>query len=148
MLFRSGAKEEGRIKKAFRYGMSFECMYWVIVCVVVYFGAPTIMKLFVKEEAVEVMSLGTSYLTTMSVIYILPALTNGIQGYFRGMGDLKITLMSTFLQIVGRVSFAFMLAPKMGMVGIAYSCCMGWIVMLAYEVPMYIRHKKALRQLR
>ena len=58
------------------------------------------------------------------------------------MGDLKVTLRSTFIQMVGRVTFAYLLAPTMGIVGIAFSCLAGWILMLAYEVPVYLKHKK------
>lgn len=58
------------------------------------------------------------------------------------MGELKVTLMSTFLQIVGRVLFAYLLAPKMGIVGIALSCFAGWVVMLTYEVPLCIKHRR------
>ena len=59
------------------------------------------------------------------------------------MGDLKITLRSTFIQIIGRVAFAYLLAPKLGIVGIALSCLIGWIAMLAYGVPLWIKHRKS-----
>lgn len=36
-------------------------------------------------------------------MYLLPALTNGIQGFFRGIGDLKITLISSFINMALRV---------------------------------------------
>jgi Na+-driven multidrug efflux pump len=78
----------------------------------------------------------------MAFFYLLPAWTNGIQGYFRGMGDLKVTLISTFSQMAGRVIFAFLLAPKFGIVGIAISCFAGWIIMLLYEVPMLVKHRR------
>jgi len=73
-------------------------------------------------------------------------LTNILQGYFRGMGKLKYTLNSTFLQIGGRVVAAYILAPHFGLQGIAFACLVGWIVMLAYEVPLFAHAwKKALR---
>ena len=51
---------------------------------------------------------------------------------------MNVCLMATFLQIVGRVTSAYILVPRMGLEGIAYSCLIGWIVMLAYEVPYYL----------
>lgn len=137
-----GAKKNERIKSGFWSGMKLETLYWLMLLVTVFFGAPHIMHLFVSEENSKVVELGIKYLEMMAFFYLLPSYTNGIQGYFRGMGDLKITLRSTFVQIVGRVIFAYILAPKFGIVGIALSCLAGWIIMLAYEVPLCIKHRK------
>ena len=52
------------------------------------------MSLFVKDE--EVIGHGVIYLHLIAVMYILPAITNAIQGFFRGIGDLKVTLMSLY----------------------------------------------------
>ena len=59
------------------------------------------MMMFVKDE--EVIGHGVTYLHLISVMYLLPALTNGIQGFFRGIGDLKITLISSFINMALRV---------------------------------------------
>ena len=59
------------------------------------------MALFVKDE--EVIGHGVIYLHLIAVMYILPAVTNAIQGFFRGIGDLKVTLMSSFTNMAVRV---------------------------------------------
>ncbi len=133
-----GAGEYQRIRKGFRVGMCAEIVYWCFLFVAVLFGAHAVMRLFVKDAAAEVIALGVIYLQAMAVFYIMPGLTNGLQGYFRGMGDLKVTLISTASQMVGRVSLSYLLAPVFGIAGIAYSCFGGWVVMLAVEVPIYL----------
>ncbi|BCZ46671.1 MATE family efflux transporter [Clostridium gelidum] len=138
---RGGHKNE-RIKKGFRYGMILEIIYWTIIVFPVYFGSRSIMQLFVPDSGAQIIHLGVIYLESMALFYILPGLTNGLQGYFRGMGDLKITLISTFLQILTRVIFSYILAPRYGIAGIAFSCLAGWIVMLSYEVPSYFINRK------
>lgn len=137
-----GAKKYDRIKKGLWTGLKIETFYWVIILVATYFGAKPIMTLFVSRENAKVLELGAVYLHLMSFFYLLPAWTNGIQGYFRGMGELKVTLASTFMQMVGRVGFAYILVPRLGMVGVALSCLCGWIVMLVYEIPIFIKHRK------
>jgi len=137
-----GAKQYERIKKGLWTGLKVETIYWCIIVGLVYFGANNLMNLFVPNEGSKVIELGVIYLKLMAFFYLLPAWTNGIQGYFRGMGQLKVTLMSTFVQMFGRVAFAYLLAPKLGIVGIALSCFAGWIIMLAYEVPVLIKHRK------
>lgn len=46
-----------------------------------YFGAEKIMGLFTSQEDAQVVALGRSYLHLVSWMYILPAITNGIQGF-------------------------------------------------------------------
>jgi Na+-driven multidrug efflux pump len=108
----------------------------------IYFGAGNIMQLFVPKGDMQVAHLGVIYLELMAFFYIMPAATNGLQGYFRGMGDLKITLISTFTQITVRVIASYILAPRFGIEGIAFSCFIGWVAMLAYEVPVYFKYNR------
>lgn len=140
-----GAGETRRIRKGFRVGMYSEIVYWVFLSVTVFLGAEFVMRLFVKDAAADVIILGVTYLQAMAVFYIMPGLTNGLQGYFRGMGDLKVTLLSTAVQMAGRVSLSYLLAPVFGIAGIAYSCFGGWVVMMAVEVPIYIYSVRSAR---
>ena len=73
----------------------------------------------------------------MAVFYALPALTNGFQGFYRGMGKMTTTLIGTCMQAGLRAAAAAVLAPRVGLQGIAFACAFGWCVMLAFEVPYY-----------
>ena len=83
----------------------------------------------------------------MALFYFMPAMTNGIQGYFRGLGKLNINFYSTFIQMIGRVSMAYVLVPRLGVFGIALSCFIGWVVMLLYEVPYYFWYRSREKKL-
>jgi len=62
---------------------------------------------FVGEDALAaVVHLEVRFLKLVSLFYLMPSLTNGIQGGFRGLGDLKITLNSSTLNMAGRVAAA------------------------------------------
>ena len=90
------------------------------------------MRLFTSDA--DVCRHGVTYLRLISIMYLLPAATNGIQGYFRGIGDLKITLISSFVNMGVRV-FAFSLQIE----ALPYSYLAGWIGMLIAELPLLIR---------
>lgn len=141
-----GAKKPERIQKSFKVGMLMETLYWVVIGILVWIFSGKIMNLFVGDTATEVSRLGIIYLKTMSVFYFLPAMTNGLQGYMRGLGKMKICLISTFVQIVGRVAAASILIPMFHVAGISYSCFIGWICMLSFEVPYYLWMKKMEKQ--
>lgn len=140
-----GAKNDKRIRKGFIRGLQIEFAYWIILCVVVYLGAGGMMKLFITDGDASVVTLGKEYLKAMAIFYVLPAVTNGIQGYFRGMGKLKVTLHATTVQMIVRVIAAYLLAPRMGVSGIAYACLIGWVAMLLYEIPVYIKLQRELK---
>ena len=91
------------------------------------------MRLFTSDT--DVCRHGVTYLRLISIMYLLPAATNGIQGYFRGIGDLKITLISSFVNMGVRVVFAFSLQIE----ALPYSYLAGWIGMLIAELPLLIR---------
>ena len=127
------------MRKGFISSIKIELVYSVVLMVGIYFGAYWLVYPFVGDEGVNVIKSGVLYLQTMAFFYFLPGLTNALQGFFRGIGKLKVTLNSTFFQIFARAIAAYIFAPHWGMSGIAYACLIGWIVMLAYEVPTFLK---------
>lgn len=137
-----GAGNGKRVKKGFRVGLWVEAGYWVVICGVILLIKEPVMRLFVSEGNVEMVEIGTEYLSLMAFFYLLPAFTNGIQGFFRGMGNMSVTLVSTIIQISVRVLVVCLLVPVMGIRGVAYGCLLGWSFMLLYEIPYYFRFKR------
>ncbi len=133
-----GAGKRESIRRGFRTGMALEVCYWLVIGSVTALLRTPIVSLFVSGEGAEaVTALGSEYLGWMAGFYLFPALTNGMQGFFRGMGKMKTTMAATFLQASTRTVCTYLLAPRLGITGIAFSCAMGWSLMLLFEVPYY-----------
>lgn len=141
-----GAGHQERIKKGFRCGLLIELCYSLFLLVFIFCAAPAIMGLFAKEDSAQAVSLGTDYLRLISFMYILPGFTNGIQGFFRGMGDMKVTLYSTFMNMLGRVVAVILMVQvlNLGFASLAWANMAGWIVMLLFEVPLLVKSVKRL----
>ncbi len=141
-----GAGNLERVKKGYRCGILMEVVFSVVVSVIVFFAARPLMRLFVTEDSAEVVALGVSYLKIIAFMYIMPALTNIVQGFFRGMGDLKVTLISTITNMGVRVIAAHILISMMGkgFSALAWSNFWGWVFMLLFEVPLLVRNMKKL----
>ena len=120
--------------------MRIEFVYALALTAVCLIFAEPIIRLFATDA--EVVALGVRFLRTVSLFYLMPAAANGIQGFFRGVGDLKVTLNSSMLNMAGRVAAAalFVLVLKMDIEALPYSYAVGWFLMLAYEVPMMVRY--------
>ena len=135
-----GAGKPARIRRGFRCGMQLEAGYWVLVCTVVLLLRRPLVSVFVTGEgAEEVVALGSAYLQRMALLYLLPAMTNGMQGFYRGMGKMRTTMLGTFIQASVRTLGVYLLTPVCGFPGIAYACAIGWTMMLLFEVPYYFR---------
>ena len=127
----------------FKWGMILELCYGICICAVTIALRGVFIRLFVKPEETAVIAMGKEYLFFMACFYILPCITNGLQGFFRGMGDMKVTVMATTAQMAGRAGFSLLLAPRFGIAGVAASCGIGWLVMLLFEVPLLRKHLAA-----
>ena len=135
-----GANKKQRIKRGFVAGMTLEFLYWMLVGTSTILLKEQIMALFISSKSEgDVINIGVEYLTLMAVFYLWPAMTNGVQGFFRGVGKLKMTLLGTFIQTGIRVVITIFLAPTMEIRGIAFGCVAGWSVMLLVEIPFCIR---------
>ena len=135
-----GAKKKERIRPGFRAGIGLEVGYWVLIGTVTILLRKPIISMFVDGEgAAEVIALGSRYLSYMALFYLFPGLTNGFQGFYRGMGKMYTTMLGTFIQASIRTVCTFWLAPQYGIVGIAFSCAIGWSAMLLFEIPYSFR---------
>ena len=137
-----GAGRQDRIRRGFAVGLGMEAAYWMLIGgVVTLFKTPLAAMFVTGEGADRVIALAVQYLGTMALFYLLPAMTNGFQGYYRGIGNMPMTLLGTLIQTSLRVVTTCILAPRMGMYGIAFACATGWCVMLMVEVPFYFWQK-------
>lgn len=139
MAQNKGAGRRDRMREGFRCGLVLEVIYGIFIFLVCYLLARPLMLLFVKDE--EVIGHGVIYLHLISLMYVLPALTNGLQGFFRGIGDMKVTLISSFVnmgvRVLAAIPLVFMLG--LGIEALPYSYLAGWIGMLLVETPLLER---------
>ena len=127
-----GAGQKGRVRETLRKGMLMEVAYGVFILLTVQLLKRPVMALFAAQDSAQMFQMGVDYLTYMAFFYILPGMTNGLQGFFRGMGEMKTTLAGTFIQISIRTAVVWLLVPRIGLTGAAWACAAGWTVMLLY----------------
>lgn len=147
-----GAGKNRRMKQGFYCTILLETIYTAAVLTLVFGFSRQIMELFVGNDSEEVVTLGISYLELIAFMYVMPAATNIIQGFFRGLGDLKVTLISTILNMSARFFSAWIMIHIMhgGFDRLAWANFFGWIAMLAFQIPtithrwkkIFVRKKK------
>ncbi len=131
-----GAKQGRRAKKGYLYGLIMQWTMALTISIIVLTLRTQLVKLFTKDE--DNMMYAAMYLGVMGFIYLMPGTTNGLQSYFRGIGNLLIVFLSTSFQIIFRVIAAFIFISKYNVRGCAFSTFTGWVFMIAFELPILI----------
>ena len=134
-----GADKPDRMRRGFYTAMAFEAAYGLIVSVAVFALATPLMRLFVDPGETEVIRLGARYLRLMGLFYILPGVTNGLQGYMRAHGKLKLTMVVTYGQMFTRAACTFLLIGRMGLDAVPLACVAGWVMMTVWEVGLMVK---------
>ena len=135
-----GAENEERVEQGFRKGMLLEGGIGLLVSAVVLLLRGPLMSLFTTDA--EIIQNGVTYFNLIGFCFWLPCLTNGMQGYLRGVGAMKTSLFATLTQISFRVAATLLLVPRMGISGVALACVIGWSAMLVWTLPYRQRLKR------
>lgn len=140
-----GAGKMDRVRETLWKGILIGLLYYPMIAILILLFRQPLMQLFTPAEGGSIMmTTGVSYLTIKAFTIIYPCLTNAMQGFFRGMNHMTITLVSTILQISIRTIAVYILVPRIGINGEAYACAIGWTAMLIFEYGYYLLVRKPL----
>ncbi len=133
-----GANDQGRVRKGFRTGTLLDFCYGLVAGLLLYFVATWAVLLFTTNS--YVIHEGEKYLRLIAFMYWAPALTNSIQAFFRGTGDLKITLVSSMVNMGIRflATFILVMGFHFDIAAVPWGCLAGWLGMMLWEVPFLI----------
>lgn len=81
----------------------------------------------------EVIAAGAQYTGTMALFYVTSFFSETTQGFFRGMGRLRLTMIASMSQVVLRVILSYLLVPLWGITGICASVVTGWCLLMIIE---------------
>lgn len=137
-----GAKQPDRMLGGLRVGLVMESVYGLMVSVVVFLFAGPLVQLFVGAEEAEVVALGARYLHLMGFFYFMPGITNGLQGYMRGIGKMNLTMYVTYTQMLTRALCTWLLIGPLGLDAVPLACVAGWLVMMVWEIGLIIHWRK------
>ena len=69
----------------------------------------------------------------MEVARISCGVVSALQGFFRGIGKIRIAMTATFSQIAMRCILSVILVPRYGIYGVCASVGTGWVLMVVYS---------------
>lgn len=137
-----GGKQFSRIPKGLKSMLIIAEIYTISVTILVFSSSKMLLHIFLKPEEVTAIHYGLLYILPMSCGYFLSGITNTFQGYFRGLGKLKITLAATIVQIPIRVVITYALLGHFGIQSVVIGTITGWVCMSIFEFFTYFHLSK------
>ncbi len=136
-----GAKEYGRIKKGIKETILVAFGWCIIVTAVIYICSPNMVRVLTASNENDVINMAVLYLKVNSILFFLAALICILRNSIQGLGDTKTPLVSSFIELTGKVGFTFLIVPLIGYMGVIISEPIIWAVMV---IPLLFGIKKAI----
>lgn len=107
------------------------CTAWCAFAVVVlYTFAPAALRIITASSEPTVIDNAHLYLQINAPLFLLPALICILRNSMQGIGDTRTPLISSALELVGKVLIALLLVPAIGYTGVILAEPIVWVVML------------------
>ncbi len=120
-----GAGQRERMGRTLGAGLLLAAAYYPLAFLLTQLLKGPAVALLSPAGAQEIVAAGVAYIGLKAFFFLMPGITNAIQGHFRGLGRMKIVLFSTVLQTGIRTLCVFFWVPKMGIRGEAWACFTG-----------------------
>ncbi len=137
-----GRGNRERVRGFYYTGVAVETSLLAVLGTAVLLFARQIVGLFSANPAV--VAAGALYTGTMAYLYLFAFLGEVIQGFFRGIGRLRLTMLASLLQVVLRVVLSYFLIPVWGIRGICAAVVTGWVLLVAIEGGYSLRAARRL----
>ena len=125
-----GAEEYGRIKQGIRDTILFSFGWYLLVLLIVFTLSPVIINLITASAEPEIIDNAVLYLKVNASFYFLPAIICILRNSMQGFGDSRTPLVSSFIELVGKVLIAYLLVPALQYMGVVLSEPIVWALMV------------------
>lgn len=143
-----GAKKPERIGQGYRICLSMAAMIGVAIAVLLHVTGDAFIGLFLNaDSSSEAVSVGASYLSTVSTFYFVMGIMNVSNGVLRGAADMGWFLSCSLCNLAVRVSLTYAFADVTKGMIIMWANPAGWAVGLLIAVFRYFQGDGKARKL-
>ena len=129
-----GAGKSERVRQGYRACLMLCGGIGILILSVILLFRFSLIGFYLRPEtsSPEALQTAVTYITQMSVFYILMGVTSSQSGMIRGEGRLTILFWNCIISLVVRVGFAFTMVHVIGVSAVWLSLPAGWIVSILY----------------
>lgn len=134
-----GAGNVERVRQGMKAGYWITCIWCAFVLLIVYSAAPLLIQMITGSSDAVMIHAASQYLRIDSILYVLVAVIFVQRNSLQGIGDKVTPLISSGIEMAGKVILTYTLVPMMGYFGVILVEPIVWIVMI---VPLIIKVRK------
>ena len=131
-----GAGKLGRIKKGIKEVILAAWIWCAMVVVACHTIAPLLIQLVTATQIKEVIETATLYLKIDTSLYFVTAVICILRNSLQGLGDHLTPIISSAIELVGKVMVVIFLTPRMAYMGIILAEPIVWVLMV---IPLIVR---------
>lgn len=131
-----GAGEVKRVKQGIRLAILYTCIWCTIVLIASYTIGPWLVYLVTGTHNEVVITNATNYLKFDTIFYFVTAVICIVRNAMQGLGEQITPLVSSSLEMIGKIVIAFTLVPMLGYTGVIVAEPIVWFIMV---IPLLIK---------
>ena len=124
-----GANQRSRIRKVVRYGNIISVLWGIFISVVLLFSSTFLIRLLSGSNESIIIENATRYLRINSPFYIVLGMLLNFRLSLQGIGKKVVPLISSVMELIGKIIFAFFLVPVLGYFGVIICEPIIWCIM-------------------
>lgn len=137
-----GAGKIDRIKKGMKLAIIYTCIWSTFAMIASYTIGPQLVYMVTGSHKDAVIVNATNYLKFDTIFYYVTAVICVVRNVMQGIGDQITPLVSSGLEMIGKVVIAFTLVPLMGYTGVIVAEPIVWFIMVIPLIIQIVRTPK------
>ncbi|MBE6164601.1 MATE family efflux transporter [Streptococcus gallolyticus] len=132
-----GAKKFDRIIRAIKISLALSATWSLLTVILFLFSATTMVRWISGSTDTELLANGTQFLHIASLFYIVLGILYILRNTLQGLGEKVIPLISSVIELVGKIIFVVFIIPRLGYLGVILCEPLIWVVMTVQLVYLY-----------
>lgn len=140
-----GADQPARIRRALRDVMIYDICMACVITVVLFFAAPTLIRLISGSTEEVILTNGSRYLRTVAPFYSILGMLLALRFALQAIGKKILPLFSSIIEFIGKLLFAGIMIPRFGYTAVIFCepaiwCFMIVELLLSFYTNPYIKN--------
>lgn len=131
-----GAGKYDRIRKGILTSILMGWVWCAMTIMASYTVVPSFIRMLISSDNRKVIDTAALYLRVDSLLYFVTAMITIIRNSLQGIGDRLTPIISSGIELVGKVIITFTLVPLMGYWGVILSEPIVWVFMV---IPLIVQ---------
>lgn len=135
-----GAQKPERVKEGFQAGIKLVWTICIPLTLLYVFGGRYLLQIFLDNPESTAMSTGMEILRILAPFYLIISTKLVADGILRGSELMRQFMISTFLDLLLRVTLAKLLSGMFGTLGIWIAWPVGWTTATVLSLMFYVKY--------